>query len=280
MTPAGRSDAPDDEDGGRGGEVPQPTRTDSGGTRERLIGIDAVRDALDRGVAVQVVLLGADDDSPEARELAALAEAHGARLWRGGPGDLRRMTPGREPARALAMVGPDPSATLDELLARDGAVWLLHDVRFPSNAGFVVRTAEVSGAAGVVLDGRFNHDQRSRLSHVSMGADRLLPVLWQDTATTLTRARHHGHRILALEDAGERAPWQLDLTGPVVFVVGPERDGLPAGVLASCDAVVRLPMNGFVPSYNLQAAVSAVALERLRQDQAAARTHRQGGGGP
>jgi tRNA G18 (ribose-2'-O)-methylase SpoU len=36
-------------------------------------------------------------------------------------------------------------------------------------------------------------------------------------------------------------------------------------VLERCDAVARLPVRGFIPSYNLQAAVAAVALERLRQ---------------
>jgi tRNA(Leu) C34 or U34 (ribose-2'-O)-methylase TrmL len=36
-------------------------------------------------------------------------------------------------------------------------------------------------------------------------------------------------------------------------------------VLAAADRVLRLPMRGFIPSYNLQAAMAAVALERLRQ---------------
>jgi 23S rRNA (guanosine2251-2'-O)-methyltransferase len=98
-----------------------------------------------------------------------------------------------------------------------------------------------------------------------MGADRLLPVLWEETATALDCAARHGHRAIAIEDVGERAPWQVDLTGPVVLLVGSERDGLGEALLARCDAVVRVPMAGFVPSYNLQAAISAVAAERLRQ---------------
>jgi tRNA G18 (ribose-2'-O)-methylase SpoU len=50
-----------------------------------------------------------------------------------------------------------------------------------------------------------------------------------------------------------------------VFVVGGENGGVPEEVLARCDARVRVPMAGFIPCYNLQAAVSAVAVERLRQ---------------
>ena len=53
--------------------------------------------------------------------------------------------------------------------------------------------------------------------------------------------------------------------GRVHFVVGGEARGIPDAILAGCDAVIRIPMPGFVPSYNLQGAVAAVASERLRQ---------------
>ena len=52
------------------------------------------------------------------------------------------------------------------------------------------------------------------------------------------------------------------------FVVGGEHAGVPEGVLAQCDAVVRIPMAGFIRSYNLQAAVAMIAAERMRQEQA------------
>ena len=64
---------------------------------------------------------------------------------------------------------------------------------------------------------------------------------------------------------GSAPPWRLDLTGPLLLVVGAEAEGVPADVIERCDAVARLPMAGFVASYNLQAAVAAVAIERFRQ---------------
>jgi tRNA G18 (ribose-2'-O)-methylase SpoU len=50
-----------------------------------------------------------------------------------------------------------------------------------------------------------------------------------------------------------------------VCLIGGERGGLPQAVLARCHAVLRIPMAGFVPSYNVQAAMAAIATERLRQ---------------
>jgi tRNA G18 (ribose-2'-O)-methylase SpoU len=50
-----------------------------------------------------------------------------------------------------------------------------------------------------------------------------------------------------------------------MLVVGAERHGVSQAVLDASDAVVKLPMDGFVPSYNLQVAVSVLAVEALHQ---------------
>jgi 23S rRNA (guanosine2251-2'-O)-methyltransferase len=233
--------------------------------RTQLAGLQAIAEALAADQPVRVLLVDRDDRSPETLALIDRARARGADVWPGGAGDLRRMSRGSATERAIAMLGPEPRTDLEGLFARGGAVWLLHRASYPSNVGFAVRTAEVSGADGVVVDAAFNHDDRTRVAHVSMGADRLLPLLWHASVPTLELAARRSYRAIAIEDVGAHAPWQIDLTGPVVFVVGSERDGLDAALLARCDAVVRVPMAGFVPSYNLQAAISAVAAERLRQ---------------
>jgi TrmH family RNA methyltransferase len=124
---------------------------------------------------------------------------------------------------------------------------------------------EVSGAAAAFVDADLDRAGRRAALRTSMNAERFLPVFWEDAATALARARAADHRIVGVEDVGDRAPWETDLTGPTLFVVGGEGRSLAPERLAACDVVVRLPMEGFVPCYNLQAAVAAVALERLRQ---------------
>ena len=131
-----------------------------------------------------------------------------------------------------------------------------------------LRTAEVSGAAGIFVDAEFDHAKRREAVRASMRADRFLPVLWLGAEAVLARARAAGRRCVAVEDTGDRAPWQVDLTGPALFVVGGEHAGLPDALLAACDVVVRIPMAGFIRSYNLQAAVAMLAAERMRQEQA------------
>jgi TrmH family RNA methyltransferase len=155
-------------------------------------------------------------------------------------------------------------------------VWLLAGVAYPGNAGFAIRTAEVSGAAGIVLDAPLDGSGRKAALRASMRADWLFPVLWGEVGETLAAAQSAVRRGLALEDAGGAAPWEADLSGELLVVVGGERAGLPEAVLAAADARVRVPMAGFIPSYNVQAAVSALAVELLRRD----RRPRPAQGGP
>jgi len=136
---------------------------------------------------------------------------------------------------------------------------------YPSNAGMVIRTAEGSGAEGIVLDTDWHHHERRMATRTSMRADLYLPVFWETAQETVAAARRHEHRIFGIENTGTRAPWDEDLTGPSLFIIGGEAHGIPAQILEQCDAVLRLPMAGFIPSYNLQAATAVLAIERLRQ---------------
>jgi tRNA G18 (ribose-2'-O)-methylase SpoU len=178
---------------------------------------------------------------------------------------MRRFARGDCDTRALAVVGPSPRATLQELVAERGIVWLLAGLAYPTNVGSAVRTAEVSGADGVVVDANFAAPDRRTALRASMRADRVMPVLWTRAAEAVRAARGAGRRVVAVEDSGTSAPWEIDLTSPSLAIVGAERTGIPEEVLCLCDDVVRVPMAGFIPSYNVQAALAAVAVERLRQ---------------
>jgi tRNA G18 (ribose-2'-O)-methylase SpoU len=237
----------------------------AGAPRKQLAGVGPISAALDAAASVQVLLVRSDDEDAEVRALVARATAQGVTIWRGSPGDLRRMGRGPDAERAVALLGPAPEATLEQLLERGGISWLLHRASYPSNVGFAVRNAEVSGADGLIVDARFNHEQRARIDHVSMGASRLLPVVYASTEDTLALCARRDLRCIAIEDVGELAPWQVDLRGPLVCLIGNEQTGIAAEVIARCTHSVRIPMAGFVPSYNVQAAMTAIAVERLRQ---------------
>ncbi len=234
-------------------------------TRRQLLGEDELATALAAREPLHLVLLRRTA-GPGARALAERARAFGVRVTEISDNDMRRMRHRPESCDVLGLVGPDPGASPTEVLASGGAVWLLAGVGYAGNAGYAMRTAEVSGAAGIFLDSALDPAGRKRALRMSMHAERFFPVHWMGASAVVDAARAAGRRILAIEDHGTHAPWATDLRGPVLLAIGGERNGLAPAVLERCDEIVRVPMAGFVPSYNLQAAMAAVAVERLRQE--------------
>jgi len=207
-------------------------------------------------------------DAPSDPAVAALVERArrlGIPVQAASERSLWRLSKTDPPAELLALVGPPPDAGREPALAAGGIVWLLVGLAYPGNTGFAIRLAEVSGAQAVFVDGAFLHAGRREALRASMRAERFLPVFWEPALDVIAAARAAGRRVLAVEDVGHRAPWDVDLCEPLLLIVGGERHGIPREVLAAADGAIAIPMRGFIPSYNLQAAMAIVAGEHLRQ---------------
>ena len=77
--------------------------------------------------------------------------------------------------------------------------------------------------------------------------------------------KRRDQEIVVAEDVGTIPPWEANLAGDILLVVGAEREGVSREILEAADQIVRLPMKGFIPSYNLQVAMSCLAIEAIRQ---------------
>ncbi len=126
------------------------------------------------------------------------------------------------------------------------ALWRVVD---PGNVGAVVRTAGAFGAA-VALSAGCADPTSPRALRASAGAIFHVPLAGFEDAP--------GRRI-ALVAHGGKPLRDVELAEPLTFVLGAEREGLPADVVASCDEVATIPIPGQVESLNV-AATAAIAL--------------------
>jgi len=230
-------------------------------------GVTEVSKALETE-EVTLILFHRGSSDLEATRLRDVAEERGIAVRESSKSDMWRMSrvnDGENPPPILALVGRRPDATVDEILSSGGLCWLLDGARYPVNIGFTIRTAEVSGAQAVFVDGSLNHAEKKAARRASMKAHRFMPVHWVDGVELVIMAKEAGFRVISLEDTGELGPWEEDLTGDVLIVIGGEHDGISDHILKESDSVLRVPMSGFVPSYNLQAPMAVVAAEALRQ---------------
>ncbi len=224
----------------------------------QITGEDAVLKALGNDEDVKLVLIDRDEDCSE---IIRICKEKNIKVIEGSSTDLWRMS-AKGQQKALALVGREPEGGLEEIFQRSGAIWLFDGVDYAPNIGFAVRTAEVSGATAVIVNTNKTHEEKRTIRRTGMRANRFIPVVYASTEEVLAACNR---KIIVAEDVGDKAPWDADMTGDVLLVVGAENEGVSQEVLDAADEIVRLPMPGFVPSYNLQVAVSALAIERLRQ---------------
>ena len=234
----------------------------------KISGVDAILDAIEGGRPVTRILVLRGARSEALDRLLVEASKRKLKVIEGSMNDLRRMANmpfTSEPPEALGLLHRDPSAEVNEIMASGGLIWLLSGAQYPVNIGFAIRTIEVSGGSAVFVDADLNSDGRKASSRASMKADRFIPVKWMSWREASDLARAHNYRIIGIEDSGDVEPWDIDLTGRCMLVIGGERHGISADLLRECDSIVKIPMRGFVPSYNLQAPLAVVAAEALRQ---------------
>jgi|TARA_B110000116_G_scaffold115679_1_gene100456 23S rRNA (guanosine2251-2'-O)-methyltransferase len=230
-------------------------------------GEDEVLAAIEDDEKISLILVKRDTTSIKLTKIISYAEKSDIKIIHGSENDLWRMSRDNSNGipNILALVGRNPDSSLEDVFSSGGLVWLLAGAAYPVNIGFCIRTAEVSGANAVIIDAQLNNQERSAAKRASMKAHRFIPVHWVDGIEAINEAKEAGFRIIAVEDVGKSTPWEVDMKGDVILIVGGEKYGISDEIIRLADECVRIPMTGFVPSFNLQAPLSAIAIEAQRQ---------------
>jgi 23S rRNA (guanosine2251-2'-O)-methyltransferase len=193
------------------------------------------------------------------------------RAWRAPEtpaAELERLCGSPDHQGVVAEVDPYPYADPRGLLrgGEDALIVALDQVQDPRNLGAVCRSAEFAGAAGVVVPERRSAAVTAVACKASAGAVEHLAVAHvRNLADWLAEAKAAGFWIWGADAEAESAPWDVDLTGPTVLVLGGEGKGLRPRVASACDGLIALPRRGTVESLNVSAAATALLLESLRQ---------------
>ncbi len=181
--------------------------------------------------------------------------------------ELERLCGSPDHQGVVAEVDPYPYADPEALLRREGALLVaLDQVQDPRNVGAVCRSAELAGAAGVVVPERRAAEVTAVACKASAGAVEHLEVARaRNLADWLAAAKAAGFWIWGADADARQAPWDVDLTGPTVLVLGGEGKGIRPRVASACDGLVALPRRGHVESLNVSAAATALLFEAVRQ---------------
>jgi 23S rRNA (guanosine2251-2'-O)-methyltransferase len=191
------------------------------------------------------------------------------RVWRApetSGEELERLCGSPDHQGVVAEVDPYPYADPRALLVGEPLLLALDQVQDPRNLGAVCRSAEQAGAGGVVIPERRAAEVTAVACKASAGAVEHLAIgRVRNLADWLAEAKEAGFWIWGADAGAESAPWEVDLKGPMVLVLGGEGKGIRPRVASACDGLLALPRKGMVDSLNVSAAAAALLFEAVRQ---------------
>lgn len=159
----------------------------------------------------------------------------------------------------MAKRRPDLSVVLDNI----------HD---PHNVAAILRSCDAFGVGEVHLlytTHPMPHLRDLRGKAAASAAKWLTIVKWQD-AKTLVRYLKKKKQRIAVTDLSRKAvdPREADLSRPVAIVIGNEHDGVSPEMAKAADLNLKIPMVGFVQSFNVSVAAALLLYEAFRQQEA------------
>lgn len=169
---------------------------------------------------------------------------------------------------------PDDEQVIDleSLLETDlsNALFLVLDgVEDPHNLGACLRVADAAGARAVIRPMHRGTGMTATAAKVASGAAATIPLVSvHNLARALSEMKEAGVWLIGADATAGQTLYDIDLTGPIAWVLGGEGEGLRRLTREHCDLLARIPMAGTVASLNVSVSAGICLFEALRQRQA------------
>ena len=197
----------------------------------------------------------------EDREIAGLVERSApARVLVLSEALIDALSGVQSPPGIIACVRTPPAKKVP---ANAALVLLLENIQDPGNVGTLLRSAAAAGAGHVLLSPTCAFAWSPKVLRAAMGAHFALNIV--EEADLEAFAGSYRGTTIALTLEGDTSLYDLDLRGPVAFVIGNEGAGLSESLKARVGQQARIPMPGRMESLNAGVAGSLCLFEAARQ---------------
>lgn len=239
---------------------------------EIIEGRNAVIEALRAGRAIDKIFIAKGEVDKTLGHIASGAREKGIVVVEADRRKLDFMSHTHAHQGVIALVAVREYCSVEDILAiaeeRGEAPFVIicDEISDPHNLGAIIRTAECSGAHGVIIPKRRSAGLTTIVDKSSAGAAEHMAIARvPNIPTVIKELKDKGLWIYGTAADGQSDIWHTDFTGAAALVIGSEGDGMGRLVRESCDFIVSLPMKGQIGSLNASAAASILMYEVLRQ---------------
>ncbi|MBR1823747.1 MAG: 23S rRNA (guanosine(2251)-2'-O)-methyltransferase RlmB [Ruminococcus sp.] len=238
-----------------------------------ICGRNPVIEALKSGASIDCIYM--DGNGGSLNVIRRLAKENGVVIKDAQDKKLSQLSGGASHQGVVAVGACGEYVTVEDILAvsrEKGTkpfIIICDEIEDPHNLGAIIRTAETSGADGVIIPKRRSASLNATVFKTSAGAASYVPVARvPNLASCIDMLKENGVWIYGTDASGSDYS-ETDFTGSCGLVIGSEGFGISKLIQKKCDFMIKLPMLGKINSLNASVAAGIFMYEVLRQRRAA-----------
>lgn len=237
----------------------------------QLEGRNSVLEALNHNKTIDKIFVKKGEIEGTLKVIVAKALERGIIVQEIDKIKMEQMKRTQNPQGIIALCPAHEYCEVEDILenakkrGEDPFVVILDEITDPHNLGAIIRTADASGAHGVIIPKRRSASLTAIVSKTSSGALEYVPVARvNNISKEIEKLKKAGLWIACAHMKGTEC-FNADLKGPIGIVIGNEGDGVSRLVKESCDYSVKIPMYGKIQSLNASVAAGLLMYEVVRQ---------------
>jgi 23S rRNA (guanosine2251-2'-O)-methyltransferase len=143
---------------------------------------------------------------------------------------------------------------------------ILDSIQDPRNLGAIIRTAECSGADGIIITRYNSASINETVVKTSAGAAEYSKIcIVNNLVNTIKTLKESGFWVVGASLEKSKDYTSIDYKVPVALIIGNEEKGIRRLTADNCDFLVNIPMQGKIQSLNVSVASGIIIFEILRQ---------------
>lgn len=235
-----------------------------------IIGRNAVTEALKAGRPAECLILQRGERRGSILPITAMCRERKIPIKEADEKKLDFMCGHSNHQGVILIASAKEYSTLDDIfkIAEDRGeapfIIICDSLEDPHNLGAVIRSAEASGAHGVVIPERRSVGLSYTVGKASAGALEYMPVARVSNLTSaIDTIKKRGVWVYAADMDGE--PYnETDMSGACAIIVGSEGKGVSRLVKENADFIVSIPMKGKINSLNASVAAGILMFEAAK----------------
>ncbi len=229
-----------------------------------IIGRNPVSEALRSGRAIDRILVAKGEKNGSAVAILAKAKKKKIPIKEVDSRKLDYISGGVNHQGIIAYCAVKQYAEVDDIfkLAEERKespfIIVLDEIEDPHNLGAIIRTAECTGAHGIIIPKRRSAALSYATGKASAGAVEYVPVARvTNISNTIEELKKRGVWVYGADMNGTDYT-KCDFRGATALVIGNEGKGISRLVREKCDEIVSLPMKGKIKSLNASVAAGVL----------------------